>query len=260
MNQTESQTKYDEPDVIANQLLHEFGTPRQVDPLGQIPEYLLDFCGHYLRFILAEADDMGLATLHALDLGCAGGRISFELANRFEHVTGVDYAAAFIDAAKKLAAGESLSLRAKVSGRTLREVLIQPDERWQMDRCAFHQDDALNFTRQQPDSSYDLISAANLLCRVPEPRALLAEMVTKLRSPGLLCLATPFSWFPQYSPEEAWIDGYPHAHSSAEHLAQVMRELGLELVAGRHLSMVIPEHSRKFQLCWPYCSVWVKKD
>lgn len=38
----------------------------------------------------------------ALDLGCAVGRSSFELARRFARVIGIDYSQGFIDAANRL--------------------------------------------------------------------------------------------------------------------------------------------------------------
>ncbi|MBL3278667.1 methyltransferase domain-containing protein, partial [Klebsiella pneumoniae] len=38
----------------------------------------------------------GRPARRALDLGCATGRASFELARHFDHVTGVDFSARFI--------------------------------------------------------------------------------------------------------------------------------------------------------------------
>ena len=40
--------------------------------------------------------------LRALDLGCATGRTSFELAKHFEHVSGIDYAQKLVDVAVQL--------------------------------------------------------------------------------------------------------------------------------------------------------------
>ena len=39
----------------------------------------------------------GRSTKRALDLGCAVGRASFELARHFDHVDGVDFSARFIN-------------------------------------------------------------------------------------------------------------------------------------------------------------------
>ena len=43
-----------------------------------------------------------LSQCRALDLGCAVGRASFELARYFEDVVGVDYSQAFVDTANEL--------------------------------------------------------------------------------------------------------------------------------------------------------------
>ncbi len=52
----------------------------------------------------------------ALDVGCSVGRTAFELTPAFEEVVGLDYSFMFIDAAKRLAAGESLSFTVPIEG------------------------------------------------------------------------------------------------------------------------------------------------
>lgn len=39
---------------------------------------------------------------HAMDLGCGMGRTAFELAKKFDKVTGLDYAHGFVDTANEL--------------------------------------------------------------------------------------------------------------------------------------------------------------
>lgn len=57
---------------------------------------------------LAIAAMAGRPTRTALDLGCATGRASFELARHFAHVTGIDFSARFINVGVQLAAQGAL--------------------------------------------------------------------------------------------------------------------------------------------------------
>jgi SAM-dependent methyltransferase len=52
----------------------------------------------------------------ALDVGCAVGGASFELARTFDHVVGLDFSHAFIAAAKRLQSGERLPCTAVEEG------------------------------------------------------------------------------------------------------------------------------------------------
>lgn len=52
-----------------------------------------------IRYDLSSQDSVPSI---ALDIGCSVGRITFELAKRFNQVVGIDISHRFIDAAKKL--------------------------------------------------------------------------------------------------------------------------------------------------------------
>ena len=56
-----------------------------------------------------------VATDRALDLGCAVGRSSFELARHFQHVDAVDFSARFVQQGAKLQAHNRLRYRRRVT-------------------------------------------------------------------------------------------------------------------------------------------------
>lgn len=63
---------------------------------------------NYARALVDIAETLCEKRHRALDIGCATGRASFELARLFDQVTGMDYSARFIDVALSLASGEDL--------------------------------------------------------------------------------------------------------------------------------------------------------
>ncbi len=67
------------------------------------------------------------------------------------------------------------------------------------------QGDACNL----PESlgTFDAVLAANLLCRVPEPAACIAQIKRALRPGGVALLTSPFSWLEQYTDRSNWIGG-----------------------------------------------------
>ncbi len=117
----------------------------------------------------------------ALDLGCAVGRGTFELAKEFESVTGIDFSARFIRIAMQLKEkgvayydlieeGEIVSYHeARLADMGLEHVV---------DRVDFVQGDASNLKPQF--TGYDLILAANLLDRLYDPKGFLATIHERL--------------------------------------------------------------------------------
>ena len=103
----------------------------------------------------------------ALDLGCAVGRSSFDLALGFDKVVGMDLSSRFVDAANRMKAGETLPYFLHDEGelgRTVEVSLGQFDFSAVRNKVEFEVGDACNLGVQH--SGYDLIFAGNLIDRV----------------------------------------------------------------------------------------------
>ena len=61
--------------------------------------------------VMEQVREKGIETGRALDLGCAVGRASFELAKHFQHVDAIDFSARFIEQ------GVQVSIRFYISKR-----------------------------------------------------------------------------------------------------------------------------------------------
>ncbi len=145
----------------------------------------------------------------ALDLGCATGRASFELARVFDRVVGIDFSARFIQVGTRMAQTGAIRYTMPEEGE-----LVSYHER-RLDslglaetaaRVEFWQGDACNL--KDSFSGFDLILAANLIDRLYAPRRFLDSVTRRLNPGGLLVLASPYTWLEEYTRRSEWIGGF----------------------------------------------------
>lgn len=189
----------------------------------------------------------------ALDLGCAVGRSSFELARHCTDVIGIDYSQAFIDAAKRLKSGASHRASRLDEGLARTGLEVKVADEIDRSRVNFEQGDA-QYVREDI-GQFDLVIACNLICRLPEPMRLLERLPELVRPGGQLFITTPFTWLEAYTPAANWLgDG---AQDSFEGLRTAL-EPRFELDAQWDMPFLIREHARKFQYSVAQASRWVR--
>jgi 5-histidylcysteine sulfoxide synthase/putative 4-mercaptohistidine N1-methyltranferase len=197
----------------------------------------------------------------ALDVGCAIGRSSFELARGFDEVIGIDFSARFVSQATKLKESGEISYRATIEGdltSTHSVMLEQYDLVNEAKKVSFWQGDACNLKSHLCE--FDLIFAGNLIDRLYNPKSFLTDMAWRLNSGGLLVIASPYTWLEEFTPKEAWIGGYEHEGkeiSTIEGLKYILKD-EFELVKTRDVPFVIRETARKYQHSVAQLSVWKK--
>lgn len=196
----------------------------------------------------------------ALDLGCATGRATFELARHFAKVTGIDFSANFIEVGVQLAAqgvarytltdeGELVSLRE----RKLADLGLEA----MRSKVEFFQGDACNL--KPHFSGYDLILAANLIDRLYSPAKYLGTVHEHLNKGGLLMITSPYTWLPEHTPREAWIGGFKKNGENFTTLdgLKAMLKDHFRLVQGPlEVPFVIRETKRKFQHTLSEVTIW----
>ncbi len=198
----------------------------------------------------------------ALDLGCAVGRASFELARAFERVVGVDFSARFIQMGAALAHSGVLRYRLVDEGelhsyrqRELAALGLDAER----ERVEFMQGDACNL--KDVLCGFDLILAANLIDRLYRPAQFLREVHTRLTPGGLLVIASPYTWLESHTPRAEWLGGFRRDGENFTGLD------GLKEVLAPHFRMlgeafdvpfVIRETRRKFQHSLSQVTIWQK--
>ena len=199
--------------------------------------------------LLSEARRRRIRVRRALDLGCAVGRASFELARKVPEVVGIDFSRAFISTAKKLAARGALAFRLKQEGSLTQPARAKAPSGKIRKRVGFRTGDALCL----PDcGTFDLVLAANLIDRVKNPERLLKKVLPKLvRSGGILLLTSPYTWSKEFTPRSRWFrDSFPY-------LGKLLSP-HFRLLDRRDLPFLLREHRRKFQLTFSDASLWVR--
>ena len=196
----------------------------------------------------------------ALDLGCATGRASFELARHFAHVTGVDFSARFINAGVQLRdTGELRYIRTEegelVSYQT--RTLAALDLAAVAGRVDFVQGDACNL--KSVLTGYDLILAANLIDRLYDPRAFLDHIHERLLPGGVLMLSSPYTWLEEHTPRERWLGGFKQdgeTRTTLDALKEILAPHFRMLGAPRDVPFVIRETRRKHQHTLAEVTLW----
>lgn len=198
----------------------------------------------------------------ALDIGCACGRTSFELARKFDHVDGIDYSANFIRKCVEMAKEKRIGYARPEEGelvsyheRTLASLGLEKAAA----RVAFHQGDACDLNATF--TGYDLVLAGNLIDRLYDPARFLTRIHQRLNEGGLLVIASPYTWLEEYTPREAWVGGFMkdgQEYTTLDGLRDMLAPQFRQLGEARSLPFVIRETRNKFQHSFSELTVWQK--
>jgi SAM-dependent methyltransferase len=158
----------------------------------------------------------------ALDVGCAVGRLSFELSKTHDHVIGLDTSIAFIGKAREILMGKQLRFDLIVEGHLTEPRRYDFDESHDFSRVDFIVADALALPFRQ--RAFATAAAINLLEKVPDPMQHLVEINRVLRDRSAMFLfSDPFSWDEAVSPPKMWLSGNGNAQYSARGIDTMRR-------------------------------------
>ncbi|MBP7627069.1 MAG: 5-histidylcysteine sulfoxide synthase [Zoogloea sp.] len=254
---------YEDARIVDDYMLLHHGTPASQMPWPGGPQCATAFPQRCAQWLLEGAHKYGSGTARALDIGCAVGGASFELARGFGEVLGVDLSRAFIDAANQLQKHGSLDYFRRDEGDlgvTVRASVAADIDR---SRVSFRQADATSLPAELVD--LDAVLMANLLCRLPSPKSLLGRLGGPrglVRVGGLVALFSPYSWLEQFTPREAWLGGFEkdgRPVKSAEALKAFLRDEGFVLRREEEVPLVIREHARKYQFIVTHGMLWQRE-
>jgi len=214
--------------------------------------------GNGLRFpvrTVEETVDWGAihdSTSRALDVGCAVGRSAFELSRHCAEVIGIDFSQAFIDAAETLRTTGKLDYQCREEARlqSLRTAVVP--ESAHPERVRFLRGDAMDLDPAL--GAFDVVHAANLVCRLPDPVRFLSKLPAFVRPGGQLILTTPCTWLEEFTPPDRW-----PTHATLDFLRDQL-EPAFVLRRTLDLPFLIREHRRKFQWSVAQGSVWIRTD
>lgn len=247
---------YESKKLVDEYMLMHHGAPADVMPWPGGPMDGLDFAGRCARLLIEACREAGTPTNRALDLGCAVGGASFELARAFGEVVAADWSQAFVDAAEALRRDGRASYFLRHEGEFGEDRQVALDPAIDRSRLRFERADA-----QDPPAHwapFDAALLANLVDRLQDPAACLARLPGLIAPGGLVVLTTPYTWLPEFTPRERWLGGHAEPGKPARGIEGLRAAMAgsFELVREVDLPFVIREHARKFQWSMAHATVW----
>ena len=199
----------------------------------------------------------------ALDLGCATGRATYELAKEFDAVEGIDFSVRFVQVGSKLKDDGYVAFVSKEEGDlTQNKKVTLEDLAYEnlTEKVSFWQGDACNL---KPNfKEYDLIMATNLIDRLYNPKLFLQSVNERLNKDGILVLTSPYTWQESSTNKELWLGGYKDEEgkemTTIEALKNILHD-NFELLHTEDVEFVIKETKRKYQHTISELSVWKKR-
>jgi len=217
-----------------------------------------DLSAHCVRLCMQELQSK--PSLKALDIGCAVGRASFELAQHFDNVTGIDFSARFIRIAHQMQQKGSVHYELIEEGDIVsfhEQQLSQLGLNQQQQNIDFYQGDACNLKPQF--KGYDLVLAINLIDRLRTPAIFLDDIRHRINIGGLLAIASPYTWLEDFTPKENWLGGFRKDGEPYSTLDGLKDHLGTHFRLINQpcdVPFVIRDTQRKFQHSFSQLSIW----
>jgi putative 4-mercaptohistidine N1-methyltranferase len=239
---------YESPDALSQYLLLHFGSRADTCRYPLPSEGVLGFPQRCATLLRDTARQLGLPRARALDLGCAVGGATFELARDFRMVIGIDLSPQFIAAANglKVQGRVDYAIREEGERQTLLTAVVDPS--LDRERVRFERADACALPHHL--GQFDAVLLSNLLCRLPDPRGCLSRLGGPfgLVAPGgLVLIASPYSWSAAYTPPADWL---------GEQQVRALLDDQFALVRNSDEALIIREHARKFEYVISHVTLW----
>lgn len=195
----------------------------------------------------------------ALDIGCAVGRSTFELARWCGSAIGIDFSHRFIGAAEAIRRQGVLPYERVDEGALTTPLKALLPDGIDRGRVSFEQGDAMSLRSDL--GAFDVVLLANLIDRLHAPLRCLQRLSTLVKPGGQLIISSPYTWLEEYTPRPHWVGGFERSGKRVTTLEGLTELLAgdFELVGRKDLPFLLREHARKYQLSVAEASLWRRK-
>jgi putative 4-mercaptohistidine N1-methyltranferase len=247
---------YDTETQLNEYLVFHYGEDAQVLGWDFGPVKALGFHKRLVGWIDTDRLQSGS---RGLDLGCAVGRIAFELSRLCDSVVGIDASKSFITCADSIKAGGLAAFRLTREGKLGTPVEVQLPADLVRDRVTFSQGDAENLPASL--GKFDVVILANLLDRLPHPRKLLQKLPEITRSGAQVVICSPFTWWDDFTHADERLGGFMRDGkevTSMDTITELLSDDFFPPVIGDE-PFLIRQHERKFFMSVAQVGVWTRK-
>ena len=252
-----SSADYESDALLSQYLLLHYGRPQDVLPHDAGPHAALDYPARCVTDLIGP--DLRAGRKRALDIGCAVGRSSFELARFCDEVVGIDLSSRFIETAQRVAADGTVEGFRIDEGDLRTPLRFAAPDGVDRGRVTFEVGDACAL--RDDLGSFDIVLNANLIDRLPDPAAFLGRVPGLVHPGGLFVLTSPFTWLDEFTPRAKWLGGFEHDGRAVQTWDTLCGRLDPDftLLRRTELPFLIREHARKFQWSVACAGVWQRR-
>ena len=248
---------YETDRAVSEYLLFHYGEPREILPYASGPVDALNYpvrCVNHFSSEINFTDGM-----RALDLGCAVGRSTFELARHCGQVLGIDFSDRFVASGERLRADGELAYSFIDHGELTRDAVARVPVEIDRSRVQFEQGDAMCL--RDGLGVFDVVLMANLIDRLVDPSKCLDSLAGMVCPGGYVILTSPYTWLEEYTPKARWIGGKLSGEQVLSTEAALCHAMGesFDLVGRDDLPFLIREHVRKYQWSVAQGTLWRRK-
>lgn len=248
---------YETDRLLAEYLLFHYGTREEILPYPFGPTDALD----YAVRCVTECVDMSRLRpdSRALDLGCAVGRSSFELARFCREVVAIDYSRRFIEAAEHLREHGELAYERIDEGTLTTPLIAHVPAEIERARVQFETGDAQDLRDHL--GAYDVVLMANLIDRLAHPSKCLQRLSGLVNPGGQLIITSPYTWMADFTEPSNWLGGQERQGLRLTTFDGLQHHLSKDFVLHerKDLPFLIPEHARKFQWSVAEATIWIRR-
>jgi putative 4-mercaptohistidine N1-methyltranferase len=245
---------YETDRSLSEYLLFHYGKVEEILPYRFGPADALDYA---VRCVTACVDPVWVPSGgRALDLGCAVGRSTFELARFCALSVGIDASRRFIRAAEHLRTEGWMEVPCREEGEIDARVLLRAPEGVDRGRVRFEHGDAMAVRGDLAE--FDVVLMANLIDRLSDPEKCLRQLDRLVAKGGQLVITSPYTWMVEYTPRDKWLGGREvegKGRRTLDGLREVL-EPAFSLQSVKDLPFLIREHARKFQWSVAQATIW----
>jgi putative 4-mercaptohistidine N1-methyltranferase len=248
---------YETERLLSEYLLFHYGEDSEILPWPVGPVEALRYPARCVSDCFDTLSFTGLG--RALDIGCAVGRSSFELARYFPEVVGIDFSRRFVVAASDLRDHGQLAYERTDEGQLSTPLVARVPAGIDPSRVCFEQGDAMDLRADL--GAFDAVLLANLIDRLRDPRRCLARLSALIKPGGQLVISSPYTWLEEFTPRENWLGGFERDGqpvSTRENLQSILAP-DFDLVVVNQLPFLIREHQRKFQWSVAEATIWRRR-
>ena len=241
---------------ICRQLHAHYGPSKAAMPLA-----VKNYNQQIADVVLNGVEKYKIPTDKCLDLGCSVGRVSFTLAQYFNHIDGIDFSAGVIRYPVNLQQGKSIRYTLENEGDIVDffEANLNDVDLPSGKNILFSQGDACNL--KDIFTNYNVIVAQHVLEQSYDAQLFLQQIHQRLNKDGILVVVSDYNFSEQQANKKTWLGGIKVNGENVTGFDGLSSILSphFNLLEQHQLTRSIKINRRNFTLSFPHCTVWQLK-